>query len=336
MLSKIYEKIKIFIKENYKFILSLIAIVFLLTYELPYVVYTPGGIVNLEKRISVKNGYDSKGSINMSYVTLRKGNIPSILLSYVIKDWDLLKESEVTGSDESVDDLLKLEKLYMTSSIDNATILAYKKANKKINIKKNINNVIYVSENAKTDISLYDIILSVDGKDINNIKELQDYIKTKNEGDIVYFKVISNKKEVDRNAEVININGELKVGIAFLTTYEYETDPSIIVKTKSSESGSSGGLMLSLAIYNAITKEDITKGKTIVGTGTIDILGNVGKIDGVKYKILGAVKNEADLFICPKDNYDEAMKVKKEHNLNINIISVETFDEAINYLENNL
>ena len=94
--------------------------------------------------------------------------------------------------------------------------------------------------------------------------------------------------------------------------------------------------MLSLAIYNAITEEDITKGKTIVGTGTIDILGNVGKIDGVKYKILGAEKNKTDLFICPKDNYDEAMKVKKEHNLNINIISVETFDEAINYLENNL
>ena len=127
-----------------------------------------------------------------------------------------------------------------------------------------------------------------------------------------------------------------KVGIAFLTTYEYDTDPSISVKTKSSESGSSGGLMLSLAIYNAITKEDITKGKTIVGTGTIDILGNVGKIDGVKYKILGAVKNKADLFICPKENYEEAMKVKKEHNLDINIVSVETFDEAINYLKNNL
>ena len=42
----------------------------------------------------------------MSYVTLRKGNIPSILLSFVIPDWDLLKESEVTIDDESVDDLL--------------------------------------------------------------------------------------------------------------------------------------------------------------------------------------------------------------------------------------
>lgn len=336
MHNKIYEKIKTFIKENYKFMLVLILLVVVFTYEFPYVVYTPGGIVNLEKRIDVDNKYDSEGSLNMSYVTLRKGNIPSILLSYIIKDWDLLKESEVTIDDESVDELLKLEKLYMTSSIDNATILAYQKAGKKIEIKKNINNVIYIDDNAKTDIEIYDQIISVDGKEINEIKDLQDYIKTKNENDTVYFKVKNNNKEKTRKAQVVKIGDELKVGIAFLTTYDYDTDPKIEVKTKSSESGSSGGLMLSLAIYNSITKEDITKGKTIVGTGTIDINGNVGKIDGVKYKILGANKNKADLFICPKENYEEAIKVKEEHNLDLKIVSVSTFDETIDYLENNL
>lgn len=336
MHNKIYEKIKTFIKENYKFMLVLILLVVVFTYEFPYVVYTPGGIVNLEKRIDVDNKYDSEGSLNMSYVTLRKGNIPSILLSYIIKDWDLLKESEVTIDDESVDELLKLEKLYMTSSIDNATILAYQKAGKKIEIKKNINNVIYIDDNAKTDIEIYDQIISVDGKEIKEIKDLQDYIKTKNENDTVYFKVKNNNKEKTRKAQVVKIGDELKVGIAFLTTYDYDTDPKIEVKTKSSESGSSGGLMLSLAIYNSITKEDITKGKTIVGTGTIDINGNVGKIDGVKYKILGANKNKADLFICPKENYEEAIKVKEEHNLDLKIVSVSTFDETINYLENNL
>ena len=93
--------------------------------------------------------------------------------------------------------------------------------------------------------------------------------------------------------------------------------------------------MLSLAIYNSLIDEDITKGKKVVGTGTIDINGNVGKIDGVKYKILGAVKNKANLFICPKENYDEVIRVKKNHNLDIKIISVETFDEAIEYLNNN-
>ena len=54
MLNKIYEKIKRFILENYKFMIILIVLVFTFTYEFPYVVYTPGGIVNLEKRIDVE------------------------------------------------------------------------------------------------------------------------------------------------------------------------------------------------------------------------------------------------------------------------------------------
>lgn len=335
MLNKIYEKIKQFILENYKFLISLILIVVTLTYEFPYVVYTPGGIVNLENRIKIENDIENKGSFNMSYVTLRKGNLPSILLSYVIKDWDLIKENEITSDNESVDDLLKLEKLYMNSSIDNATILAYQKAGKDINITKNINNVIYIDKLAKTDLKIYDQITSVDGNIINTIDDLKEYINTKKEHDIINFDVLNNDKKATRKAEVIKIGDELKVGIAFLTTYEYDTDPSIKVKTKSSESGSSGGLMLSLAIYNKLIDKDITKGKKVVGTGTIDIYGNVGKIDGVKYKILGAVKNKADLFICPEENYEEAIKVKKEHKLDLKIISVKTFDDVIKYLEEN-
>lgn len=335
MLNKIYEKIKRFILENYKFLIALILIVVTLTYEFPYVVYTPGGIVNLENRIKIENDIENKGSFNMSYVTLRKGNLPSILLSYVIKDWDLIKENEITSDNESVDDLLKLEKLYMNSSIDNATILAYQKAGKNINITKNINNVIYIDKLAKTDLKIYDKIVSVDGNTINTIDDLKEYINTKKEHDIINFDVLNNDKKATRKAEVIKIGDELKVGIAFLTTYEYDTDPSIKVKTKSSESGSSGGLMLSLAIYNKLIDTDITKGKKVVGTGTIDIYGNVGKIDGVKYKMLGAVKNKADLFICPEENYEEAIKVKKEHKLDLKIISVKTFDDVIKYLEEN-
>ena len=90
--------------------------------------------------------------------------------------------------------------------------------------------------------------------------------------------------------------------------------------------------MLSLAIYNALVEDDITKGRIIVGTGTIDIDGNVGAIDGVKYKILGAVKNDANLFLCPMDNYEEAMKIKDKFDLDIEIYGVNTIDEALNYL----
>lgn len=70
----------------------------------------------------------------MSYVSMRKGTIPSILLSYVIPNWDLKKNEDVTINDESIDELLKLEKTYMTSSVNNATILAYNKAGKEVKI----------------------------------------------------------------------------------------------------------------------------------------------------------------------------------------------------------
>ena len=52
--------------------------------------------------------------------------------------------------------------------------------------------------------------------------------------------------------------------------------------------------MMSLAIYNALTNNDLTKGRLIVGTGTIDENGKVGEIDGVKYKLKSAVNKKAD------------------------------------------
>lgn len=333
MFNKIYEKIKDFIVNNYKFLITLIAIVLLFTIELPYVVYIPGGIVELGERVEVSDAYESDGSLNMSYVTLLKGKIPLLAMSFIMKDWDIKKSDEITRDDQSVNELLELEKLYMESSIDNATIVAYKAANKEINIKSNINNVVYITKEADTNLEVYDKVLSIEGIEIDNVSELKNIVNSKKEGDKVSIVVERNGKEVVTTSTIYNTSDGLKVGVVFLTTYEYDTNPSVEVKMKSKESGSSGGLMLSLEIYNDLTEEDITHGKKIVGTGTIEVDGTVGAIDGVKYKLLGAVKNKADIFICPEKNYEEAKKVKDEKDLDIEVISVKTFAEAIKYLE---
>ena len=334
MFNKLYSNVKNFIVENYKFLIIWGIIIFLFFYEFPYVIYTPGGIVNLEDRIEVENSRDTEGSLNMSYVSLVKGTLPMILLSYIIPNWDLVKSSEITAPDESVDELLELEKLYMQSSIDNATILAYEKAGKELNITREVNNIVYISDDADTDLEIYDELLTADGIEVNDVAELREIVNSKNEGDSITFLVNRNGKEKECSAKIYNTEDGLKVGVSFLTTYEYETNPEISVATKASESGSSGGLMLTLAIYNAITDEDITKGRTIVGTGTISLDGTVGAIDGVKYKILGAVKSDAEIFLCPMENYEEALSVKEEFDLDIEIHGVATFDEALEYLEN--
>lgn len=91
--------------------------------------------------------------------------------------------------------------------------------------------------------------------------------------------------------------------------------------------------MFTLSIYNKLVDEDITKNRKVVGTGTIDLNGNVGEIGGVKYKLKGAVKSKADIFICPYENYDEAINLKNKYNYDIEIIKVSTFDEAIEKLK---
>lgn len=328
----ILNKIKDFIKNNYKSLLIILFIYLLFTIDLPYVVYTPGGIVNLNERINIEND-NIKGSLLMCYVSMMKGTLPILALSYVFPNWDIIDKNEITIDNGSVNDLITLEKLYMDSSIDNATILAYKTAGKNIEITKVNNNVIYISPMADTSIKLYDKIIKINDVDVKTMDDLKKQVNSYAENDTVTLTVIRNNKEVATSAKIYKVDDELKIGISTLTTYEYDTIPPIKIKTKQSESGSSGGLMLSLAIYNKITDEDITHGKKIVGTGTIDIDGTVGAIDGVKYKILGAVKNKADVFLVPEENYKEALEVKKANNLDIVIKDVSTFNEALDYLK---
>ena len=93
--------------------------------------------------------------------------------------------------------------------------------------------------------------------------------------------------------------------------------------------------MLSLAIYDRLTSEDLTKGRKIVGTGTIDKDGNIGDIGGVKYKVMGANSGDADVFFVPEGNYEEAIKFKEEKGYDLNIVKVKTLNEAIEYLRRN-
>ena len=146
------------------------------------------------------------------------------------------------------------------------------------------------------------------------------------------FKINRDDKVKEVDVEIKDVNGEKGIGIVIMTNYEYEIDPEIELKFKPSESGSSGGMMMALSIYSAINGEDILKGRDIAGTGTIDSYGNVGEIGGIKYKIMGAVKNKMDIVLVPSANYKEASELVKERGYDIELVEIKTFNDAIEYL----
>lgn len=333
MFTKIYEKIKEFIKENYKGLIAIVVVFLLFMIELPYSIYTPGGAVDLNKRISVNNGYEAEGSFNMAYVSMVRGSIPFLLLSYIIPDWDIVSSDEITIEGENMEEMLEREKLYMQESMDAAIINAYRAAGADLNITGTISEVSFIAEEADTNLKIGDEIIRANQVEIHSLDDLKKVIEGLDEKEKVRLDVIRDDEEKECFSYTYKTDDGMKIGVSLLTTYEYTTAPEVSITSKASEAGSSGGLMMSLTIYNSLVPEDITGGKKIVGTGTIDIDGNVGEIGGVKYKLIGAVKNDADVFICPEENYEEAIEVALDKDYDIPIISVSTFLEAIEALE---
>ena len=317
---------KRFIKENIKPLIFMIILIIVVNVELPYYIEAPGGTINLTERID-ENYNKKNGSLNMLYVTEYKVNIVTVLLSKIIKTWDLYEISNQQVSDEDAKDIYIRNKVMLENSIQTATLVAYKEANKKIEIKETKNIVIATTKD--NGIEIGDEIIEVDNTPIIDITTIKKYLETKKENDIVKIKIKRNGKTKEIP---ITLDKTKVIGIAMITNYEYETEDELNINFKSGEGGSSGGLVLALGIYSEITGIDLLKGRNIAGTGTIDALGNVGEIDGVKYKIAGAVKNKMDVILVSPYNYEEAKKVIKENNYKIELVKVSTFKEAIEYL----
>lgn len=333
MIIKLYEKILEIIKKEYKFLISLVLTFILLTIEFPYYINKPGGLINLEDRITIQDGYKSKGSMNLAYVSEIKATIPTLIISLFNDNWDVIKKEEVININENEDELYFRERLLLDEANDNAIILGFKKAGEEVVITNSQIFITYVDSISKTDLKIGDQILKVDNIDIENKEQLYTILASKNIGDIVNITVLNDNKTLEKEAIMIDSNGTAVIGIMISEKKEYEIEKEVNLNFPKSEFGPSGGLMTSLAIYDYLTIDDLTKGKIIVGTGTIDLNGNVGSIGGVEYKLKGAIKEKADIFLVPSgENYKEAIKIKQENNYDIEIIPVSNFDEALDCL----
>jgi PDZ domain-containing protein len=87
--------------------------------------------------------------------------------------------------------------------------------------------------------------------------------------------------------------------------------------------------MFTLAVYNAVTPDDITGGRKIAGTGTISLDGSVGPIGGVQQKVAAAEAAGAEYFLAPAENYNDARLVARH----IKIVKIATVDEALAFLQ---
>lgn len=329
-IKKFYNK---YIGINLYELIFLILFIAFCFYDTGYTIYKPGGIVNVDSRITGDNLNNSQGTFNMAYVSALKGKAPIYLISKIMPNWETIKNSDMLPDNETIEDMNIQNKIDYQEAMSNAKYVAFNKTNIKYSIESQKYIVYYLTEQNDSDLKIGDEIISYDNIGFKDMSSFKEYIKTKNQNEKIKIKYQRNNKTFETESSIYETNNEKYVGISIISILDINSDYNLKISQKNSESGPSGGLIMTLSIYNALTKEDITKGRKIVGTGTIDKDGNVGEIGGINYKLASAVREKADIFICPTANYEEVENLIKKYNYKIKIISVSTFDEAIEKLK---
>lgn len=123
-------------------------------------------------------------------------------------------------------------------------------------------------------------------------------------------------------------DGHAYLGVAVRTRVSEAPLPFRIDIRAEGIEGASAGLLFALGIYDDLTPKDVTGGRVIAGTGTIDADGKVGEIQGVDMKVRAAERIGAALFLCPRENAAEAAAAART----VQVVPVATLDAALEAL----
>ncbi|MED5050382.1 SepM family pheromone-processing serine protease [Anoxybacteroides rupiense] len=311
--------------------------------QLPYYVTMPGTAQKLEPLVHVDQGDEDQGSFMLTTVRMGRANIAYYLLAHIRPYYELYPLQEIKQEGETDEEYTLRQLHLMKESKESAIVVAYKHAHKPVSYRPNGVYVMSLVDGMPAAHILHvgDRIVRVDGKEIGTAEQLIQYVRQKKKGDSVSITWERNGKEKTASIALAPFPQEPKqigLGISPMTDYHITTQPSVRVDSEKI-GGPSAGLMFSLEIYNQLVDEDITKGYKIAGTGTINMNGEVGPIGGISQKIVAADQAGADIFFAPNEkgaknsNYREAVKTAKKIGTKMKIVPVDTFSDALRYLQ---
>jgi Lon-like protease len=188
-----------------------------------------------------------------------------------------------------------------------------------------------VVDGCAADGELYpgDVVTAIDGVDVDTVLEARRVIRAAPAGARLTFHVT-----VDGERETVSLvrepcGGEVRplVGVSMIESFPFE------LRISSGDiGGPSAGLAWALGLHDLLTTGDLTGGRTIAITGQLAIDGTVYPIGGIDEKVVAAAAAGATILILPEGNLAGARAVGWD---GLELVAVDTFDEALAYLQGN-
>jgi PDZ domain-containing protein len=302
---------------------------------LPYVVMSPGPATNILGKVDGKPllsitgapTYPTSGTLDFTTVSVDGGPGVRVTVYDLAQAWlggsqEILPEAQVFPPEQSEQDAQEEGAAEMAGSQSVATAIALRGVGKTVDEMVVIASVPDDSP-SKDVFSADDVLVKVDGDPASSSDAVRAAVQRHEPGDSFPVVVRRDGKEQTVTARTTESDGRTVMGVNLRLDYELPVD--VTLRT-GSVGGPSAGLMFSLAIYDALTPGELTGGKRIAGTGTMDDDGTVGPIGGIRQKLLGARRAGADFFLAPADNCAE---VKGNVPDGLRVVRVATFDDGV-------
>ncbi|MGI8774528.1 MAG: YlbL family protein [Actinomycetota bacterium] len=297
--------------------------------------YVPGPVRDVEKLVEVSGAeiYSSEGSLFMTTVSL---DIHVTLVDWAGALFDpttdiVMKEAVTGGRPFSEVEKQQIEEMRMSKAAAEEVAFSALGLGSPTGDGARIQEVAPETPAAEV-LRKGDVILKVDGQDVSTTCDVGRRIKSKEPGERVEVTVRRNGSVKTVTVGTIPNPQDPDVALIgiFMADVNREFDPGVDVEFKTGDvAGPSAGLMLSLALYDRLTPDDVTGGRSIAGTGTIACDGAIGAIGGIEQKVAGAESEGAEIFLSPAANYEAATAAADD----IEVVKVSTFSEALRFLE---
>lgn len=312
-------------KLNYQLIWAvplLLISIFYGVFRIDYTVLLPGGLIPVQDKIQIENRYNQTGSISSVYVyTIDR---PTRLINYVADFLPGVDSREMSVSYSTMTNKEIQERGYILyeMGIDYSLINAYEVSASDINYVFDSAIVTYVF-NDEIPLEIGDRIYEIDGQKLYDIWAMSDYM----------IKVDEAVLTINDGEEVTIYKADNgKFGFEAYSDYLiYSSDPVFEIEETDTQ-GSSGGLLQTISIFNALTPIDYTYGLNLGGTGTINLGGYVGSIGAVRQKVIAAAQNDIDIFFVPSENYEDALDELSKIKTDMILVEAETFADAVSFL----
>jgi PDZ domain-containing protein len=314
--------------------------------KVPYYAFSAGSLYQTQEMILVEGPptFPPEGDVLLTTISVSQERLTAFkaFVGWLDPTISVYEEKSIIG-DADRETIREFNLQQMTSSQDVATYVALERLGYDVSISGTGAVVVGISPGSAAEgvLELGDTIVSLDGVPIDVPSDLVGAIGGQAPGDEVDLAiepfeggepetvtVVLGAREDDPAAPLLGVEVRPRDGaLVYPDGIEVEFDDRGI-------GGPSAGLAFTLTIVDMLTPGDLTGGREVAATGTMDIDGRVGPIGGIEQKAVTVKRAGVDVFLIPAGLAPAELEAaRRQAGGDVELIEVASLDEALAALE---